>query len=79
MPLGEIAVPEELQGYQTYQTAGLIPGPIDTPTLPSIDAALDPNVADGYIYFVAIPDGGGKHVFAKSSAEHEANRKKYGY
>jgi UPF0755 protein len=78
-PLKEIAVPEDLQGYQTYQTAGLIPGPIDTPSLPSLDAALDPNVADGYIYFVAIPDGGGKHDFAKSYKEHQANLKKYGY
>ena len=77
--LSEIDVPEELQGYQTYQTAGLIPGPIATPSLPSIDAALDPNVADGYIYFVAIPDGGGKHAFAKSYKEHQANLKKYGY
>ena len=71
--LKDIDVPEELQGYQTYQTAGLIPGPIATPSLPSIDAALDPNVADGYIYFVAIPDGGGKHDFAKSYTEHQAN------
>ena len=77
--LRDIEVPEELQGYQTYQTAGLIPGPIDTPSLPSLDAALDPNVADGYIYFVAIPDGGGKHDFAKSYTEHQANLKKYGY
>ena len=71
--LKDIDVPEALQGYQTYQTAGLIPGPIATPSLPSIDAALDPNVADGYIYFVAIPDGGGKHAFAKSYTAHQAN------
>ena len=78
-PLKEIDVTEALQGYQTYQTAGLIPGPIATPSLPSIDAALEPNVADGYIYFVAIPDGGGKHAFAKSYAQHQANLEKYGY
>ncbi len=78
-PLADIAVTKALQGYQTYQTAGLIPGPIATPSLPSIDAALEPNVADGYIYFVAIPDGGGAHDFAKSYKEHQANLKKYGY
>jgi len=77
--LSEIKVPEELQGYQTYQTGGLIPGPICTPSLPSLDAALEPNTADGYIYFVAIPDGGGAHDFAKSYKEHQANLKKYGY
>lgn len=78
-PLSEIKVPEELQGYQTYQIGGLIPGPICTPSLPSLDAALEPNTADGYIYFVAIPDGGGAHDFAKSYKEHQANLTKYGY
>ena len=77
--LADVAVPEALQGYQTYQSPGLIPGPIATPSLPSIDAALDPDIADGYIYFVAIPDGGGKHAFAKNYKQHQANLKKYGY
>jgi UPF0755 protein len=79
VPLADVAVPEALQGYQTYQTPGLIPGPIATPTLPSIDAALEPDTADKYIYFLAIPDGGGKHVFAKTATEHDKNREKYGY
>ncbi len=77
--LADAAVPEDLQGYQTYQTPGLIPGPICTPSLPSIDAALEPDTADKYIYFLAIPDGAGAHVFAKTLQEHDANRKKYGY
>jgi UPF0755 protein len=77
--LRDIQVPEALLGYQTYIHPGLIPGPIATPTLASIDAALHPDVADKYLYFLAIPDGGGKHVFAKTAKEHEANRKKYGY
>ena len=34
---------------------------------PSIDAALEPDTADKYIYFLAIPDGGGKHAFAKTA------------
>lgn len=79
VPLADIAVPEALQGYQTYQSAGLIPGPIATPTLPSIDAALEPDTDDKYLYFLAIPDGGGAHAFAATKAEHDANRKKYGY
>jgi peptidoglycan lytic transglycosylase G len=77
--LSDLVVPPELQGYQTYQTPGLIPGPIATPSLPSIDAALEPDTQDKYLYFLAIPDGGGAHVFAKTKAEHDANRKKYGY
>jgi UPF0755 protein len=79
VPLREVALPEELIGYQTYTQPGLIPGPIATPTLTSIDAALHPDTADKYIYFLAIPDSGGKHVFAKTAKEHDANRKKYGY
>lgn len=79
--LAGVDVPEELQGYQTYQTGGLIPGPICTPSLASIEAALNPDTErdGGYLYFVAIPDGGGAHAFAKTLAEHRANLKKYGY
>jgi UPF0755 protein len=79
VPLAEVVVPEDLLGYQTYQSVGLIPGPICTPSLPSIDAALEPDTSAGYIYFLAIPDGAGAHAFAKTAAEHDANRKKYGY
>jgi UPF0755 protein len=79
VPLAEIKLPESLLGYQTYTHPGLIPGPIATPTLASIDAALHPDTADKYLYFLAIPEGDGKHVFAKTAKEHAANRKKYGY
>ena len=58
--------PRRCRATRPTSRPACIPGPIATPSLPSIDAALDPNVADGYIYFVAIPDGGGKHAFAKS-------------
>jgi peptidoglycan lytic transglycosylase G len=79
VPLAQIQVPEALIGYQTYTHPGLIPGPIVTPTLASIDAALHPDTSDKYIYFLAIPDGNGKHVFAKNKKQHDANRAKYGY
>jgi UPF0755 protein len=79
VPLAEIKLPESLLGYQTYTHPGLIPGPIATPTLASIDAALHPDTADKFLYFLAIPDDTGKHVFAKTAKEHAANRKKYGY
>ncbi|HEX6867255.1 MAG TPA: endolytic transglycosylase MltG, partial [Candidatus Limnocylindrales bacterium] len=67
VPLGGVEVPPELEGYQTYKVAGLVPGPICTPSLPSIDAALEPDKSAGYLYFVAIPDGNGTHAFAKSA------------
>jgi UPF0755 protein len=77
--LRNVELPESLLGYQTYTQPGLFPGPIATPTVASIDAALRPDTADKYIYFLALPDDSGKHVFAKTSKQHEANRKKYGY
>ena len=79
VPLAEVEVPGALQGFQTYQTPGLIPWPLCTPSLPSIDAALEPDTADAFIYFLAIPDGDGAHAFAKTKAEHDENRRKYGY
>ncbi len=77
-PLADVQVDESLQGYQTYQVAGLIPGPISTPSLASIDAALNPDQEDGYLYFVLIPDTR-EHAFAKTQAKHEENLRKYGY
>jgi len=77
--LVNVTVSEDLTGYQTYQVRGLIPGPICTPTVASIDAALAPDTASGYLYFLAIPDGDGAHVFAKTLEEHNANKQLYGY
>ena len=77
--MNDIVLPEALLGFQTYTQPGLIPAPIDTPTLASIDAALHPDTSDKFIYFLAIPDGSGKHVFAKDIDEHNANRREHGY
>ena len=77
-PLADFQVPKALRGYQTYQVGGLIPGPISTPSLASIEAALEPDQKAGYLYFVAIPDSK-EHAFAKTLAEHNANLRKYGY
>ena len=70
---------ESLAGYDTYAVRGLPPGPIATPTVGSIDAALKPDTKSKYTYFVAIPDGDGKHDFSKSLAEHEQKLREYGY
>ncbi len=79
VPLAEVQLPEDLAPYNTYAVRGLPPGPICSPGLSSIEAALDPDTEAGYFYFLAIPDGGGKHVFAKTIEEHNENRRKYGY
>lgn len=56
--------------YNTYLHAGLPPGPICNPGLPSIQAALTPEKHD-YLFYV---QGSGKgHVFAKTFAEHRSN------
>lgn len=53
--------------YNTYLNPGLPPGPVNSPGLKSIEAALYP--ADvPYLYFVAGPDG--YHVFSKTLVEH---------
>jgi peptidoglycan lytic transglycosylase G len=78
-PLKDQQLPDNLAGYNTYAVRGLPPGPIVTPTVASIDAALKPDTKSGYTYFVAIPGGKGAHDFSKSLAEHQKKLKKYGY
>lgn len=78
-PLADVTLPKSLASYQTYVNPGLPAGPIVTPTVTAMDAALDPDTGGGYLFFVAIPDGGGKHAFAKTYEQHLANLKKYGY
>ena len=55
--------------YNTYQKDGLPPGPIASPGIKSIEAALYPEKTD-YLYFVAKNDG--SSVFTKTYAEHLA-------
>jgi UPF0755 protein len=57
-----------LSAFNTYDFAGLPPGPIANPGLLSIRAALYPAHTD-YLYFVARNDG--THVFSRSFKEHE--------
>jgi UPF0755 protein len=75
--LTDETLPADLAGYNTYTSQGLPPGPITTPTLTSIDAALEPDTKDGYFYFLAKGDGTGTTAFAKTLKEHQANIKKY--
>ena len=79
VPLAEVQLPEDVAGYNTYAIRGLPPSPICSPGLSSIEAALEPDTEAGYFYFLAIPDGDGKHVFARTIEEHNENRRKYGY
>jgi UPF0755 protein len=78
-PLKDVHLPDALAGYNTYTKQGLPPGPIDTPTVASIEAALVPDTKSGYAFFVAIPKGGGAHDFSKTLAEHSRKLHLYGY
>lgn len=62
--------------YNTYQHAGLPPGPIANPGLVSIKAALVPADSDA-LYFVLRPDGSGAHEFSKNIAAHQAATARY--
>lgn len=64
--------------YNTYQYGGLTPGPIGSPGEASLRAVCEPADTE-YFYFVAKKDGSGEHVFSKTLAEHNANKRKLGY
>ncbi len=57
--------------YNTYQNAGLPPGPICNPGKDSLEAALRPRASDYYFY---LHDDQGKVYYARNLEEHIANR-----
>ena len=69
----EIASP-----YNTYRHQGLPPGPIGSPGEASLRAVLEPKDTT-YYYFVARKDNSGEHVFARTLAEHNRNKRQLGY
>ncbi len=61
-----------LSPYNTYLNTGLPPGPIASPGITAIRAAINPETTP-YLYFRARCDGSGYHNFAVTYEEHLAN------
>jgi UPF0755 protein len=73
----DFEVSPDLTGYQVWYSKGLPPGPIATPGVASLQAALAPDTDDGYLYFLAKGDGSNGHVFAHTYEEHLQNVAQY--
>jgi len=56
--------------YNTYTRKGLPPTPIAMPGQGALDAVSHPDSTE-YIYFVAMSDKSGRHIFSKTLEEHE--------
>jgi UPF0755 protein len=62
--------------YNTYLHGGLPPGPINCPTVSSLEAVLNYERHD-YVYFCAREDFSGYHRFADNERDHINNANRY--
>ncbi len=62
--------------YNTYLHAGLPPGPICNPGIPSLEAAMHP-AQSSFLYFVSDPAKSGHSLFAVTLEEHAKNVASY--
>lgn len=67
---------EVLDAYNTYEGAGLPPGPICNPGLDAIDAVLNPEQTDYYFFCNNLETG--EYFYATTLQEHEQNLRKAG-
>jgi len=62
--------------YNTYTRTGLTPTPIAMPGLDALQAAVNPAEGDA-LFFVAVGDGSGAHVFSRTLGEHNTAVARY--
>jgi UPF0755 protein len=67
---------ESTNPYNTYRNTGLPPGPISSPGVASLKAALHP-AQTNYLYFVAKSGGVGAHTFSETLEQHNAAVRDY--
>ena len=72
--LGRVHLDDATNPYNTYQHAGLPPGPISNPGTAALEAVLAP-AETRYMYFVS--RGNGTHEFSKTLEQHKAAVEKY--
>jgi UPF0755 protein len=75
--VGSFKPADDLVSFQTYHERGLPEWPICSPGYDALAAALNPDKADGYLFFVAKGDGSRTHAFARTYEEHQANVRYY--
>ena len=71
-----VAETQNQSPYNTYQFAGLPPGPVSNPGIDAIDAAIYPAQSDYYYFLTDLSTK--KTIFSKTFDEHVANKAKYG-
>jgi UPF0755 protein len=73
----DFEVDPDLESFQVWHSKGLPAWPIASPGVASLQAALNPDTQDGYLYFLGKNDGSGDLVFARTYAEHLQNIQTY--
>ena len=78
---GQVPTPRDCRDprsvYSTYVIDGLPPTPIAGFGIRSLRAVLAPSGEEDILYFVAMRDGTGRHAFARTLQEHNANVRRY--